>query len=471
MADVLRFVDSVSASATTRLDLNDDTAVLHVREVQWNPPRLRRSVSQNMMRDGGHAGPSSYDLRTLVLTFDVIASSVDTLATHLQALTRELDRETNWLMYQPTGATHPVFFKTYRSDIAGFVDVPAAVAFRQLTVEIVTDPHAIGLLETVNVGTVPNDPADSGGNYFDLTSIKGDVTTPLILKDTAANDIWHVLAVRRTGTPSDMTYFVQAEDCTADTDTSNPGGGPDAAMSGSGTNNYLRTTFGTTTALQFRVTWSPSLSIAQQEAMRGRFRLLVVVRPSGGLSTMTLEARYGWNGDVSTAGQVTVSGAARQVVDLGFVEFGQQFQAGYSADALGQSDITIYLKAARSGAVENLDWDGFYLLPADDETAIIQASMNASTDDWIYDGVNQRSFGVATGADPFTTATAQVTSLRHSVSGSFLTVAPGVTNRIFYVRGQSAVGTTLNGALDKTSDGNVTAYYYPLYTTVRPVAT
>ena len=125
MADVIQFVDAPSVSPTVRLDINDD-GKWSAREFLPNLPRLRRSQSQNMLRDGGHVAASVYDMRTLVVSLDLNCATQDIAAAEVQKLARELDRETNYIRYQPTDATFPVFFKTYRSDVSNLVRFAAS---------------------------------------------------------------------------------------------------------------------------------------------------------------------------------------------------------------------------------------------------------------------------------------------------------------------------------------------------------
>ena len=53
--DVVRFVDSIAASPTTRLDLNDGTTFTLNAAVLADPPKIHGSISSNAMTDGGLA--------------------------------------------------------------------------------------------------------------------------------------------------------------------------------------------------------------------------------------------------------------------------------------------------------------------------------------------------------------------------------------------------------------------------------
>ncbi|GGO86601.1 hypothetical protein GCM10011584_09310 [Nocardioides phosphati] len=164
MADLVRFVDSIVASPTVRLDLNGEaTNGWYVRSFSAPAPRLRRSMSSNAMRDGISVGSSSYDARTLTIELECIKNDQDSAATELQKLARELDRESNLIMYRPDGASKPVFFKTFRSDLAQIDDVIAQKAMRRFTIELLAEPFALGLPEALPKVTVSNDPALGSG--------------------------------------------------------------------------------------------------------------------------------------------------------------------------------------------------------------------------------------------------------------------------------------------------------------------
>src|SRR5437867_3258782 len=106
--DVLQFVDSVSATAALRLDLNDGvTWGVDVASIDFSPPPLRRAINGTLLVDGSTVSGSSYENRILKFTAQLVGSTVDTAATQTQLLNRELDRDSNYLKWQPVGATSP----------------------------------------------------------------------------------------------------------------------------------------------------------------------------------------------------------------------------------------------------------------------------------------------------------------------------------------------------------------------------
>lgn len=470
MADLIRFVDSIDAAPTVRLDLNDEVS-FWVRSFSAPPPRLRRSMASNAMRDGIHVGSAAYDGRTLTMEIELRRSGQDAAATDIQNLWRELDRESNWIMYQPQGASKPVFFRTFRSDASALEDVMAQAAMRRVTVEVLAEPFALGLRETLGPFTVTNDPAAaSNGCYFDLSTILGDVPAPLVLWDDATSDAGRYLTSTHATTAIPLT-FAQAESLTLGTDTTNPGGGPDAAMSGTGTNNYVRTSFATAETEQVRLTWTaPATAI-------GSFKVLAFVRFSASTGSSCslsfgLDSVGGAPGPAAST-SVTISdtlGTTRQVVDLGLVDLLQGIDPtpGYSSAANPVSTITLYLHASRSGGTSSLDWDAIVLLPVGGQSGEMATPQTMVVEDLganpVIDAVLETTVGRSVAGDPTTGA---ATFLRRSsgrVVGGFPYAHPDAANRMFLIRREAT------GASAVATSTTVTGAYWPRYLHVRPTA-
>lgn len=477
MGDLIRFVDSIASSPTLRLDLNDESS-WWVKKFDAPPPRLRRSVASNAMRDGVYVGSSSYDARTLVIELECRKSTQDLGATEIQKLWRELDRETNYLMYQPTGATKPVFFKTYRSDASQLADIMTQVAMRTVTIEVLAEPFALGLRESVGPFTVTNDPAaGSNGCFFDATGILGDVPAPVVLVNTDGLPGEGVLAVRQHGTPSDLTFFTQCESMTLGTDTTNPGGGPDAAMSGTGTNNYVRTSFATTTAIATRLSWNIAggeSTSAAGKALRGTYRVYAAVRRSGSSSPISLRLL---GPGASNDAVATVATTARQLVDLGTISFGVDSETpggyGVEAPAYGSNGATVTLMASRTSGAETIDWDCTFLIPADECVLLWEHSVSGdlSTYDGVIDGGVEAIY-VTSNATNLFAGTAAISSTIYGVLnspvpavGGFPAVVPNQTNR-FYLLVSSVASLHSKSIADPW-----TLHYWPRYLFVRPVST
>lgn len=449
MGDLIQFVDSISASPTVRLNINEANG-FNVKKFNAPPPRLRRSMAQNALRDGITVGAASYDSRTLTLEMESIRSTQDAAAIDLQKLWRELDRVNNWLMYQPNGLTKPVFFRTYRSDTSALEDVMAQNAMRSFTVEILAEPFALGLKETLGPYTVNNDPAaGSNGCYATLGTVLGDVPANCVLRVSdggLATTLGALTIGQRTDAIATNLFFVQAESLTLVTDTSNPGGGPDAAMSGTGTNNYVTTTFATTATMTTRLN-----AISGVTVRRGRNRVLAVIRRSDATSVMS--ARY-YDG-TTTGDTVNIPlTTSRQIVDLGVWDarsgWSYSDDIGYTPSGTdpGTTAPTLTIEAARTSGTGNLQWDCLIFVPADTSVTMTTLSDVQSVIDGVKQGVFE--FGAAAGA------------LRpRPMAGGFPLVYPNAPNRLTLTRGTAA----------KTATTTVYVDYWPCYVSiVRPVS-
>ena len=452
MGHLAKFVDSIAASPTVRLDLNDETTWTCTR---FDPgvPTIRRAMSSNAMTDGIHVSSSSYDARTI--TFDLLlrTSTQDLNATQIQTLARELDRATNIVMYQPNGLTKPVFFKTFRSNLSQIQDILTSTAMRTCTIELLAEPFALGLMETVSVGTVNNDPAHAtNGCYFDIAaaSVIGDVATPCLIVDTVAAQVGTTWGVRQHGTPSDGVYFYQGESASL-VGFTNPGGGPSAANSGTGANNYVRATPGT-----MSLSWSIAGTDAQRIARAGDYRLLAVVTPSvADVWTLAVEqvGAYGYNTPVACVG------TGRQIVDLGVYNLGNSFRPG-SAGSFAPADDTIILVGAYGGS-GTLDFDYLQLVPADEISGT--CVITGASRDHAFDSAMDSAYAIET-AGTLPSGTSNVGDVGQA-SGGFISLVPNQVNRVIWVK------HTAENEITKANTSSLTVYYWPRYVFIRPSAT
>lgn len=480
MADTLQFVDSIASAPTVRLDLNDGaTWLLEGPSVDFSPPPLRRAINGTLLTDGSVQSASSYDNRLLKFTLSLSGASTDAAATQLQTLMRELDRDCNYLKYLPNGASSPVFFRTLRSPANGAFPISPLGTSRRFEVEILAEPFALGLREDVAVGTVNNDPAAvSNGLFFDVSNVKGDVAAPAIVRDQGAVVGFGALASRQRGTPSDLLFFTQAESLTLGTDTTNPGGGPDAAMSGSTLNNFVRTSFGTVTASVMRLRWSLSgLTATQRKAIAGTYRVFACVRRSDTASVIQASLLLQRGGvTVSTTSLVTIPGnsTSRQIVDMGLMTFGlpSAFTPGRFSVApawSAASGFTLDVLAQRNSGAGTLDWDYLLLMPADTQFITWTGSLSF---DIFLDGGNEQLIGVDTAGANIFDGTGSMADFLPAIAGGFPALIPNQTNRFYYIRaGVLAVGSVVELDHDKTKTGTVTVSYWPRYLYIRPAAT
>jgi len=180
MGDVIRFVDSVQVSPGVLFDFNDESPC-GVTGFSAAPPALVRANVQTMLQDGSTEAGSVFGDRVIEIDIDLFASSQDASATVLQNLGRLLsDPRGQWLMYQPTGASAPVFFRTRRADIRSIEDVQSSNALRQLELSIPAEPFAYGLPLTGTVVIANNPAASTNPMSTYLPEIQGDVAAPLV---------------------------------------------------------------------------------------------------------------------------------------------------------------------------------------------------------------------------------------------------------------------------------------------------
>jgi hypothetical protein len=185
MGDLIRIVESISATPVVLFDLNVDGGVCGVSGFSAPPPQLVRSSVQTQLRDGSTDAGSVYGDRSIEIDLDLYATSQDSSATYLQKLGRLLsDPRGQWLMYQPTGASKPVFFRTKRADIESIEDVLSSKALRELDLSIPAEPFAYGLPVTGTVTIANNPSAATNPMSCTFTDVQGDVPTPLVVRAT-----------------------------------------------------------------------------------------------------------------------------------------------------------------------------------------------------------------------------------------------------------------------------------------------
>lgn len=451
MAALIQFVDSISDAPTVRLDVNDGISWF-CQLFNAPPPRLRRSESENSMRDGGVVGSSSYSNRTLEIDLTLVEEAdEDWAAQEMQKLWRELDRPQNFIRYWPEWLDKPVFFRTFRSDASELEELWTTPIARNITLEVLAEPFALGLRETLGPYAVNNDPA-AGSNpcYVDISGVIGDVAvSPVLLIDPSSpmTTCWIATGANR--------YVSQLESATPlQADTTNPGGGPDAVMSGTGTNNYLRTTFATTASLVGRV--SSNITVEQ-----GTYRLLVALRRSDNTSVMTVK------GSVSTDEATIVTTlpltTSRILVDLGVLTTRHTAlgTSGYAAASNGTTvgeQVTIW--AGRTSGSGTLDFDYFALIPANEASLIARAA--SIVQGVVLDGVRDAATSWLSGDPLAGTATADTRAV--GMAGSIPTLLPNVTTRLHLLQAAAV------GAHSKSVNTAVTVGYWPRYLYVRPAS-
>lgn len=181
-----KFVDSISASPTTLLDLHNG-APFYVAEWAAPPPAVRGS--SGVSSDGSIEPSTSFEDRTLQVLLDMQSVDADAVAVAFQALAKML-LAPRWLRYLPPTATKPVFFRTRACTPAEIEEFRLiAVRNKQVRIDLPAEPFGYGLAVTDEV-VVNNDPTNAtNGMRFTIADVKGDVPAPLRL-DLSVTSGW-----------------------------------------------------------------------------------------------------------------------------------------------------------------------------------------------------------------------------------------------------------------------------------------
>jgi hypothetical protein len=496
VANIIQFVDAISASPNVRLDLNNvstaNALAVDVPGIDLSPPPLRRTVFSSMLTDGDYIGSAAFENRVIKLGVRLIrVTGNDGAGTVVQGLARELNRLTNILKVQLDGASSPVFFRTYRAPDHVLSMLRFLLSDTGLvTLEIPAEPFALGLEESLGSFLVKNDPAavpehsqgdtwlledDTGGYlledgsgifelefstplYFDVPApyAKGDVPTPLYIRtnsNLAGAKV--VLATRRRGNPSAMAYYIQAKDCLLGQDTAIQS---DANASGG---QEVRTTFATSgTSFADRISATLPMPAPGPEN-RGTYRVFARhQRPTAGLGGLNSKLRYA--GGVSGIETEPPDSTTYQLVDYGILQipWGSKGERdGYGAE-LAANGVNIALRIQRlSGATTQLDTDYILLLPADAELAMVNWPTVPVGPQWVFDGPNDDVYWRSNVGTPHTVSATGIEF--PTFVGGLPMITPDQDNRIFFV---NATGSITASAVLEVS-------YFPRYLTVRPAAT
>lgn len=471
MASTIQFVDQISASPTLRLDINSQAGGIMVATegIDFSPPPLRRTIVSTMLADGDTIPAAAYGNRVLKIPVKLLQGTTDNVATAMQNLARELARPNNILKVQLDGATSPVFFRTFAAPDYTFSMLRLLLtAHSTVTMEIPAEPFALGLKETIGSVTITEDPANGTNRMcWDITGVKGDVETPLVLTMPTGNlydsgDPISILAIRRRGTVANVPFFVQAESMTLGTDTTLPGN--DAAMSGS-SSNYARTSFSTNDNMVRRIYMDPFPASTNVDN-RGRYRVFALLRRSSASGDVRVQLGY-----TSSSASVLVQNdpvttalvTARNHVDLGLISFPtglDPFTDGYSNAELPVKGRYIEVQAERNSGSSNLDFDYLLFVPADDSLALIDWGDALSTsDEFVVDGIHEMVYTQTTSDEVYG-------SRPSVVAGGFPMITPNVTNRAYWIR-RSGRGATVT----KSETTAIVATYWPRYLFVRPAST
>lgn len=465
-AERIQFVDSISATAAVRLSLSTAPWKVLFNGTDVTPPPLRRSVNQTLLTDGAIIPAAAYDNRMLRLHLQLDSADRAVSATQLQALHRELDRTTNILRWQPEPTLPPVYFRTFRAPDYDPGTSDHGINLYDITLSIPAEPFALGHRVDVGTATVSNDPINTGSNgkFFDISSVQGDVETPLQIRMTGSDATGRqtLFAVRRRGTPSAMPFFLQCEAMTLGTDATTAANS--ASYSGAGNNN-VSVSFATATLAQ-RLSTAAFPSSASVDA-RGTYRVFLRALANGGFppsGTFVAQLRHGVRQTINKSATFTRIAALNQMqmVDLDLVQIPEGYDPGGNGPegvSLSAAGVQLNLYMSRSsGTTAILDY--LLFVPADDTWCMVEWGVSTPTT-FVFDGYSRSIYGLDASSNVADIITP------HFV-GDPPMVSPGVTNRVVVVR--DVIPQTSSADAPATTYG-VTTSYWPRYLSVRPVST
>lgn len=458
-----KFVNQPVANPTVLLDMNrqDGTLFLDMgKPFDISPPPLRQSFNVNAMVDGAQMTASAYDNRVLKFSL-ALQGNVAQKNALIVALNQQFSKDKNLLMYRPSPTSTPVFFRTIKSDDYTITNRGGSAEAWSVDCEVLAEPFAIGTrVDYYSGAVVTNNPA-SGTNpaFLDFTGIIGDAPTPPLIRISpgATGGLKNnpIYIAQRTGGLT-FTNYLQAEDGTNVTPSTDTATTTLASNASGGTPNALSTTFATTVGMSGRMTTHWTATTGLTEALRGRYRVLARVSTDTEGSTFKIRTAViqGASYIRSRPVQITLSSVAtsRKLVDLGVIAwppYEAPQEIGYSGLVPGVEGIYMIIDAQRvSGGV--LYWDYLYLLPADERLCIVSAQTTDGGNgayQIVLDGPNDATYGLDSGSSPFgaTTSDRVLFNAFGIVPriGGLPILTPGVSNRWYILQESAPVTNTL----------------------------
>lgn len=462
MTVTCQFVSAVSASPSVRLELGFGPLAAVREGSDFRFPELSRSVSSTLMRDGAHLAGSAYGLRTLVIRLLVDRDNPDLVAESMQALFREIDRPTNILKWQPN-TSRPVFFQTFRSSPEDAVEYVSDGGRQFVKISLLAKHYAIGLKETpVSAQTLNTDPAGAGNPcFFDITSPKGDLPAPAIIKAPASTSSHTSLfAVRRRGTVGNVPFLKQVESFTMGTDTTVLANDP--VFSGAGS-NYARCTFSTVTGMATRAHLTVAAFATASVDLRGTYRVFCRYRKNTAGDGVLM--RLAWGTDANPGAFVNPSVTLPSVSTICYADLGEvnipygvdPRYDGLSGVELVHKGIRPAIQLQRTSGATTVDLDHLLFVPADESLGYTTFPAADSGTYWFLDADDDSNHQRDASDEVIPNEPPS------GPTGGYPWLQPGQTNRLYIVRNMGPGGTT-----SLTTITNWSVSYYPRYLWVQP---
>ncbi|MFI5955808.1 hypothetical protein [Cryptosporangium sp. NPDC051539] len=407
MPDLYQFVDSITEDPTILLDLSLAPWSVLLSGTTLGPPPLRRARVTNLMSHGDHIPAAAYGNQILKLALLLQTEDEDAVAVAVQRLAWELDRPTNLLRHWPAGQTHPVFYRTIKSELGPLEEI--LTTLKQATIPIEAEPFALGLKQTLAPVTISGDPAT--GCYFEVNGVLGDVETPLYLEFDADDVIAPgrremVISVRRRGNPANAPWILQAEAMDRAANTTLPGNDPTASGTG---NNYTRSTSLTS---DFVTRLSGVFGSVPGVDVRGKSRLYGRFRKTNATGEVRVRLAFSPDGVTEyipdTVGVVLPADTVWRWVDLGTI----QIPFGYDPGTDGPSGVDlpargyeIRVQQCITDGASNLETDAVVGMPADDRLCKILWPGTAGPTSLMLDSsARPKAYGLGAAGEVYPTA-------------------------------------------------------------------
>jgi hypothetical protein len=486
----VQFVDSPAVGATVRLDLNDGSGAASRRiEADFDPgvPTLEGDPD---------AVGQTFGFRSPRFTVQVKGAKSDALA-FVSALSKEMLRRTNWLLFQPSAATQPLWFRVYRTGFqplslervygntatggnaaAGFPDV------WRVEVPLVADAFAYGARVTMSTFQVVQSPADLTGPTRTamrvvLPAIKGDAPTALRVTITpaaspanqvGAQSAWLVGCVAGSAAMTDTVINIGTGDSVTN-------------ISGTAAASADATCFGGSVRIVTVAAATPNLLPRFQVDLPttiapGRYKVLLRNRYTAAANKTLLFRLVQWvngGGSSSSTGQtttvsVTSADTGREFwVDLGEVSLPFAVNAPSDGGGTSPSSQLVVSMGTVDGSSSTVIADAMKLIPVDGPTVAnctVMKTFSTFTDTAITAGVAGTFDGAVESYWNRATASGAYVEATPILRGYFPVADPGAAQNLLLVMAcdsgiNSSSAVSFITALNAQSAVDVS--YYPRY--------
>jgi hypothetical protein len=449
MAATLQFVDSIGASPTLRLDINDGTIwLLEADGTDFSPPGLKTATADIILNDGAYrprrptrtagsssACPEGHQRGRQGDQAPRVARRAQPQLQHPQVPARH---HAAVLPHAPRAGVRPRRDRDIRAHLRRPRHRGRAVRLR-----------AAGRPDRRVGEGEPG--AGTNGCYLDVNGVTGDVETPAYIAlsagtVTAGSLSPSYMSVRRHGTPATLQFIYQAESVTQAIDTAVTASN-DATASGAG-NNTSTTTFATQTPVTNRL----AVTLSEGVETHGKFRVLVRVAKTVATDTFTLgmSTGSGLQLPVTSITQTTQLGPALH--DLGLVQFPEYadpVNSGYGSALPVSAWTNVGINVGRTSGTGSLDLDYLLLVPAD-EAYLAANSTFIAGNNTVIDGPN---------GSLYVTASGNLSGVKVTWVGGIPSLTPGATNRLW-------VFPTTEETAPLTETTTITVESYPRYLVV-----